>query len=84
LGTNTNATVARVWVNNGLTTATAANNTLIDEITLPNTIVSQVAAQANYELPLNFALPAGYRIYITLGTAPTSAGWEATVIGGKY
>jgi hypothetical protein len=84
LGTNSNATVARVWVNNGSTTATAANNTLIDEITLPTTTVSQVAAQANYELPLNFALPAGYVIYITLGTAPTSAGWKATVIGGKY
>jgi hypothetical protein len=84
LGSNSNATVARVWVNNGLTTATAANNTLFDEITLPTTTVSQVAAQANYELPLNFALPAGYGIYITLGTAPTSAGWEATVIGGKY
>ena len=84
LGSNSNATVARVWVNNGLTTATAANNTLFDEITLPTTTVSQVAAQANYELPLNFALPAGYGIYITLGQAPTSAGWEATVIGGKY
>ena len=84
LGTNSNATVARVWVNNGATNATAANNTLIDEITLPTTTVSQVAAQANYELPLNFALPAGYRIYITVGTAPTSAGWNATVIGGKY
>lgn len=84
LGTNSNATVARVWINNGATTATEANNALIDEITLPTTTVSQVASQANYELPLNFALPAGYRIYVTLGTAPTSAGWDATVIGGKY
>lgn len=84
LGNNANATVARVWINNGLTTATGANNILFDEITLPLTTVSQVAAQANYELPLNFALPAGYRIYVTLGTAPTSAGWDATVIGGKY
>ena len=84
LGSNSNATVARIWVNNGATTATNTNNTLFDEITLPTTTVSQVAAQANYELPLNFALPAGYRIYVTLGQAPTSAGWEATVIGGKY
>lgn len=84
LGSNTNATVARVWINNGGTTATAANNSLFDEITLPVTSVSQVAAQANYELPLNFALPPGDRIYVTLGTAPTSAGWQATVIGGKY
>lgn len=84
LGTNASTTVARIWVNNGSTTATAANNTLFDEITLPSTTVSQVAAQANYELPLNFALPPGDRIYITLGTAPGTNGWLATVIGGKY
>jgi hypothetical protein len=84
LGSNSNATVARIWVNNGATTSTGTNNTLFDEITLPTTTVSQVAGQANYELPLNFALPAGYRIYVTLGTAPTSAGWDAIVIGGKY
>jgi len=84
LGTNTNATVARVWINNGGVTTTPANNTLFDEITLPTTTVSQVSAQANYELPLNFALPAGDRIYVTLGTAPTGPGWVASVIGGKY
>ena len=84
LGTNSNATVARVWINNGSATATAANNTLFDEITLPSTTSSQTAAQANYELPLNFALPAGYKLYITLGTAPTSAGWDACVVGGSY
>ena len=84
LGTNSNATVCRVWINNGSVTGTASNNTLWDEITLPATTNSEVAAQANYELPLNFALPAGYRIYVTVGTAPTSAGWQATIIGGKY
>ena len=83
LGTNTNATVARVWINNGSTTATAANNTLFDEITLPSTTVSQVAAQANYELPLNFALPLGYKIYVTLGTTVV-AGFDVTAIAGKY
>jgi hypothetical protein len=84
LGTNLAATVARVFINNGGTTATASNNTLWDEITLPATTVSQVAAQANYELPLNMALPPNYRLFITLGTAPNAAGWIATVIGGKY
>ena len=84
LGTNSNQTVARIWINNGGSTGTAANNNLWDEITLPATTLSQTTAQANYELPLNFALPAGYTIYVTLGTAPTSAGWNITVIGGKY
>ena len=82
LGTNV-ATVARVWINNGSTTGTAANNTLWDEITLAANTVSQVAAAINYELPFNFALPAGYVIYVTLGTG-VAAGFRATVIGGDY
>ena len=84
LGTNSNATVARVWINNGGSTGTATNNTLFDEITLTATTVSEIAALATFELPMNYALPPGNTIYITLGTAPTSAGWQATVIGGKY
>lgn len=84
LGTNSTATVARVWINNGGPTGTAANNALFDEITLPLTNASQTAAQANYELPLNFGLPPTERIYITLGTVPGTDGWQAIVIGGKY
>ncbi len=82
LGTNV-ATVARVWINNGSTTGTAANNTLWDEITLAANTLSQVAAAINYELPLGFALPAGDIIYVTLGTA-VAAGFRVTVIGGDY
>jgi hypothetical protein len=84
LGTNLAATVARIWINNGGVTGTGTNNTLWDEITLPTTTNSEVAAQANYELPLNFALPPTYRIYVTLGTTPNAAGWDATIIGGEY
>lgn len=82
-GTNNVATVARVWLNNGSTTATAANNTFIDEISLPATTGSATAAIPVYELPLNFALPPGYTIYVTLGTA-VAGGYRATVIGGSY
>ena len=82
LGTNI-ATVARVWLNNGSVTTTAANNTLIDEISLPATTVSQTSALSNYEIPLNFALPGGYRIYVTLGTA-IAAGYGVAVFGGSY
>ncbi len=83
LGTNV-ATVARVWINNGSPTGGAAtNNTLFDEISLAASTVSQTSALAVYELPLNFALPAGYKIYITLGTT-VAAGYNATVVGGKY
>ena len=83
LGTNASATVARIWINNGGSSAVADNNTLWDEITLGTTTVSQVAALATYELPLNFALPPGYKIVVTLGTT-VAAGWDCIVIGGKF
>jgi len=82
LGSNA-ATVARVWINNGDDTTVATNNSLWDEIAIALTTVSQTAAQATYELPLNFPLPASYRLYVTLGTA-VAAGFDVTVIGGKY
>ena len=82
LGTNV-VTVARVWINNGLTTATAANNTLWDEITLNATTVSEISALATQELPLNIGLPPGYILYVTLGTVVVS-GFDVTVIGGDY
>lgn len=84
VGANTAPTVARVWINNGGVTTSAENNTLFDEITLPTTTLNNAAAQSNFELPLNIALPPGDRIYVTLGQAPTGPGWQATVIGGKY
>lgn len=82
LGTNV-ATVARVWINNGLTNATAANNVLFDEISLAISTASSTSATPIYELPINTALPPGYRIYITLGTA-VAAGYTCTTIAGKY
>jgi hypothetical protein len=81
-GTNV-ATVARVFINNGSTNATPANNILWDEITLSATTLSEVAALSTYELPLNYALPAGYKLNVALGTA-VSAGYYVSVIGGKY
>ena len=82
LGTNV-ATVLRVFINNGLTNATVANNSLIAELTLPATTLSEVAAQPDYVLPLNFVVPAGYKLNCTLGTA-VAAGFAVTVIGGEY
>lgn len=81
-GTNI-ATVARVFINNGSTNSTATNNILHDEITLAATTLSEVSALANYELPLGIALPAGYKINVTLGTT-VAAGYYISVIGGKY
>jgi hypothetical protein len=82
LGTN-QATVARVWLNNGSTTSSSENNTLFDEVSLSATTNSETSALSTTELPLNFALPPGYKIYVTLGVT-ASAGYDVTVIGGKY
>ena len=81
-GTNV-TTVARVFINNGNTNATASNNSLWDEITLTQTTLSETGALPTYELPLNFALPPGYKLNVTLGTA-IAAGYYCTIIGGKY
>lgn len=80
---STTATVCRIWLNNGATTATSSNNILFDEITLPLTTTSATTSTIGYDLPLGFALPAGWRIYGTLGTASAN-GWAATVIAGDY
>lgn len=82
LGTNT-ATVARIWINNGSATNVVGNNILWDEVSLPASTANEAAALALTELPLNFAMPPGYRIFVTLGTA-VAAGYSVTVIGGKY
>lgn len=88
LGTNI-ATVARIFVNNGSTPATAANNVLFAEITLPGTTASAVASTAVVELPASgesafpLVLPPSYRLYVALGTA-VAAGYHITAVGGKY
>jgi hypothetical protein len=82
LGTNT-ASVARLWINNGATTATATNNTQFKDKTMAATTVSQVAEVGTTEITVGFALPAGYRIYMTLGTT-VAAGFKSTVVAGQY
>lgn len=82
---NTAATVMRVWLNNGSTVGTIANSSLITEITIAATTASSVAALPDYVIPINRALPAGYKIYLTVGTAPGGSGqFSATAFCGKY
>ena len=82
LGTN-QATVARIWINNGSVTSTATNNILFDEVSLAASTISETSATSLTELPLNFALPPSYKIFVTLGVT-ASAGYAVSVIGGKY
>jgi hypothetical protein len=84
-GSTSNAAVVRVFINNGSSNSVAANNILFDEITIPiTTTTAEAAATAVYELPLNFALPAGYVINVTIGVTQTSGGVYVSVIGGDY
>ena len=79
------ATVARIFINNGGASGSAANNVLFDEITLAATTATQTAATVVYEVPLNIALPANYQVLVTIGTAQASGGgWYASAIGGSY
>jgi hypothetical protein len=82
LGTNV-ASVARIFWNNGGVNTTATNNSLIAEVSLPATSLSQSAAMTGIEIPINFALPPGHKLLVTLGTA-VAAGWNFTAIAGQY
>lgn len=82
-GNNSLATVMRVFINNGSATSTAANNILFDEIGIAANTVAENAASTVYELPINEALPAGYKIYVTIGTA-AAGGLAVTAVAGKY
>ena len=81
-GTNV-ASVLRIFMNNGLTNATAANNCLISEVSLPATTNSEVAAIQGTEVNLNIPLPVGYKINVTLGTA-VAGGYAVSGVGGDY
>ncbi len=82
LGTNV-ATVLRVFVNNGSTAATAANNALLTEVTIAATTLSQVAALAETTIALDLSLPPSYRLYVTIGTT-VAAGLKVAAVMGDY
>jgi hypothetical protein len=91
LGTNI-AAVLRFFVNNGLTNATPANNSLAHEVTCAATTLSEVAALAGIDVtvtkgsdvlvPIPY-LPPGYKLNVTIGTT-VAAGFAVTVHGGSY
>jgi hypothetical protein len=82
LGTNVQ-TVIRIFINNGSTNATAANNRLIREVTVPANTLSQTAASLAIDIPINIPLQAGYTLIATIGTT-IAAGIALTTIYGDY
>lgn len=89
VGTNV-ATVLRIFINNGSDPTIAANNVLYAEKTIAATTGSEAAELVLNELPTTtdptafpLVLPAGYRLYCTIGTTVAS-GLMVTAIGGNY
>jgi len=77
------ATVLRIFLNNGGSVGTPANNSLIGEVSLPATTISEVLAQVEMEWLGDTAMQAGYKIYLAQGTAVV-AGWVHSGFGGDY
>jgi len=82
VGTNV-ASVLRIFLNNGGATATAANNILWEEVSLPAITLTENAAQTKVVVPVNRAIPSGYALYAAIGTA-VAAGWRVRVHSGDY
>lgn len=77
------ATVARVFMNNGSTNATAANNILIGEVTIGANTLSQTASSIRYSILLKRNIPTGYKLNFTIGTA-VAAGILGIAYGMDY
>lgn len=82
IGTNI-ATVARIFLNNGSTNGTASNNVFFGEIALPATTATNTSGTPDIDYPMEIALPAGWRVYVGLGTT-VAAGWTCIAIAGQY
>jgi hypothetical protein len=82
IGTNV-ATVARIYINNGSTNATAANNSFFGEVSLPATTASNSATTPDMDYVMEIALPASFRLYVGLGTT-VAAGWNCIAVAGQY
>jgi hypothetical protein len=90
LGANNATSVLRVFLNNGATNATAANNALIFEMTIPAvTALSQTQGQDVNDLlvwrPPFLILPPTYIINVCVGSIPAGgAGYVVTAFAGQY
>ena len=86
------ATVARVFFCTATgsftpgTTNTAANSALIAEVAITAWTASNTAASPQYEVPINMAIPASMKLFITFGTSTGAGttGFNPTTVGGKY
>lgn len=83
-GTN-NASVLRLFINNGTANTNASANSLYMQYSLPATTASSSTATAHIEIPLMLQMPPGYKLYGLLGVAASiGVGWFVNTVGGDY
>lgn len=86
------ATVVRIWYCSATgafsagSTNTAANTTMIGEMSVAAWTASNTLASPVYELPINIALPASTKILATFGTSTGAGttGFNPLVMAMKY
>lgn len=69
------------------TTNTAANTSLIAELTVPATNASNSQAQIDYVIPIKVSIPKGTRLLFGCGTATNASagnGFAVTTFGARY
>jgi hypothetical protein len=86
-----NATVVRLWLNNGSANTTAGNNIFLGEVAIPATAVTALATAAltvySLTLPVGgLNIPASYRIYAgtTVAAGGTNIAIAVSAFGGNY
>lgn len=85
--TATTATVARIYISSITSGATTNADTFLwAEVACPAQTADQTTtATSPIEIPLGFALPAGYTILASMHhAAAASTSWSFTCIGGDY
>jgi hypothetical protein len=83
---STTSTAARIFIGNATAgTLSGSNVILFDEVTLAATTSGSTAATTVYEVPMNIALPANYKIQATVAVAQIAGGgWYVSAVGGSY
>lgn len=82
LGSNNNS-VLRLFVNNGSSNATTANNVLFNEYALASATITETTSNPTQNITLGLTLAPSYRLLACLGTT-ASAGWAVGAFGGDY
>lgn len=85
------ATVARLWYCSATgaftpgSTNTAANTTMVGEVTIAAWTASNTLASPTYEIPVNLILPASTKLLMTFGTSTGGAttGFNPLIVAGQ-